>query len=30
MIEEQDMEEPLPEIRQAILEYLVETQGPQP
>ena len=30
MIEEQDMEEPIPEIRQAILEYLVETQGPQP
>ncbi len=30
MIEEQGMEEPVPEIRQAILEYLVDTQGPQP
>ena len=30
MVEEQGMEEPMPEIRQAILEYLVETQGPQP
>ena len=30
MVEDQGMEEPEPEIRQAILEYLVETQGPQP
>ncbi len=30
MVEEQGMEEPGPSIRQAILEYLVETQGPQP
>ena len=30
MVEEQGMAEPMPEIRQAILEYLVETQGPQP
>jgi mono/diheme cytochrome c family protein len=27
MIEEQGMEEPRPEIRQAILDYLVQTQG---
>ena len=30
MVEEQGMEELEPRIRQAILEYLVETQGPQP
>jgi mono/diheme cytochrome c family protein len=29
MIEEQGMEEPTPEVRQTILEYLVETQSPE-
>ena len=30
MVEVQGMEEPMPEDRQAILEYLVATQGPGP